>query len=155
MLFRSSPVSGGIYTLAGVALCAMVRPHVAIVVVVGIAAATVFQKRTQGTIVNAVLTAVLLLPAGAFAISQASAYFNGNVTTSQGVSDQLDAASKRTDQGGSRCLDCEAVTPANPVQFPYAAMTVILRPFPWESPSIQELATSIEAAFIEIGRAHV
>lgn len=143
-----SPLSGGAYTLSGVALCAMVRPHVAIVVVVGIAAATVFQKRTQGTIVNALLTGVLLLPAGAFALSQASAYFNGDVTSSAGVSSQLDAASKRTAQGGSQCLDCEAVSPANPVQFPYAAMTVILRPFPWESPSIQEFTTSIEAAFV-------
>lgn len=143
-----SPLSGGVYTLAGVALCAMVRPHVAIVVVIGIAAATVFQKRSQGTIVNAVLTGVLLLPAGAFALSQASAYFNGNVTSSAGVSSQLDAAGKRTAQGGSQCLDCEAVSPANPVQFPYAAITVILRPFPWESPSIQEFATSIEAAFV-------
>ena len=143
-----SPLSGGVLTLAGIALCTFVRPHVAIVIVVGIAVASLLQKRASGTIVNTVLTIVLLVPAGYFAVHQASSYFHGNVTSSAGVTNQLDAAGKRTAQGGSQCLDCEAVTPANPANFPYAALTVLVRPFPWESPSIQEFATSIESMFI-------
>ncbi len=140
-------LSGAAMTAAGIVLVTYVRPHVAIVVVIGLTIALIFQKRGSGQFVSTIAVVAMLIPIGGFAVSQASAYFKGDITQQANIDSTLSKAQSRTAQGNSQ-FDAQPVTITNPIKFPYAALTVIVRPFPWESPSIQEFATSIESAII-------
>ncbi len=143
----NAPLSGAALMGAGVVLVTYVRPHVAIVVLVGIAISTIVRKRSSKEIVGTLITVALFIPVVGFTVGQASTYFNGDVTSQAARDNTLQEAQDRTSQGNSE-FDNTAVQITNPVQFPYAAMTVIVRPFPWESPSPQEFATAIESAFV-------
>ena len=132
---------------AGILLVTYVRPHVAIAVLVGIVAATIFQRHKAGQATSLVLTIALLAPVMVFTIGQANQYFKSDITNQTQANATLANARHRTAEGNSQ-FDSTPVQITNPVQFPYAAVTVIVRPFPWESPSFQELATSIESLFV-------
>lgn len=143
----AAPFSGAALMGAGIVLVTYVRPHVAIVVLIGIAISTIVRKRSAKEIVGTLITVALFIPVVGFTVGQASAYFRGDVTSQAARDNTAQEAQDRTSQGNSE-FDNAAVQPTNPVGFPYAAMTVIVRPFPWESPSLQEFATSIESAFV-------
>ncbi len=137
-LVRGIPCIAG-----GVAGMTMVRPHVGVAVMIGLTIATVLAKQS-GRRTGLFAMTVLLLVGSAFVISRANAFFKSDITSASNITTQLDAAGKRTGQGGSEFTP----TPVNPVNFPFAVVTVLIRPFPWESTSVPELATALESMVI-------
>ena len=146
-MITNATTSGIVLTGAGTVLVTYVRPHVALVLLIGVGVAMLVRKRGQGQVVSSIVTALLFIPVLTFTLGQASAYFNGDITSSQVQQQTQTEADDRTSQGGSQ-FDNTPVQFTNPVNFPYALMTVILRPFPWEAPSPQEFATAIESMFV-------
>ncbi len=137
------PIAGATGILGGVWIMTMVRPHVGVAIMVALIVATALAKQS-GRRSGMLVTAAVLLVLSGFVMSKANAFFRADLTSAGSVSDQLTKAGKRTTQGGSE-FQPTAVSPAG---FPMAVVTVLIRPFPWESSSAPELATAIESIII-------
>ncbi len=136
---------GGLSMLGlGLAATAMVRPHVALISLVAVVAATLL-RRSQGDPVArlaAKVAAVLVLLVGGAVLASATAEFLDleNLGATE-ISSALGSTQAMTSQGGS------AFTPArvdNPLQYPWAVATVLFRPFPGEAPGPEGLVSSLE-----------
>jgi hypothetical protein len=119
--------------VVGVVGAAMVRPHVAMIVVIALLAAVLFRKRSEdgrGRFTAKALALVVVLLGGAI-LSSATADFLDleNLGISE-VNDALSTTVIRTTQGGSAFEPADAT---NPVQYPVAAVTILFRPFPGEA----------------------
>jgi len=136
---------GGITALSlGAAAMCYVRPHVALVICAGLVVA-VFVGRSQVGFTTTLLTIGFVI-ALAFAVLHASSSFFGIQNFSQAsIAKQLNDVSAQSSEGGSAFAPIIA---NNPIKFPAAAFTVLNRPFPIETHSGQELATSIEGVVL-------
>ncbi len=135
-LGTATAVGGGI-------IATYIRPHIGLVVMLGMAAGLILRKRPKGQKIGTLFSIIVFALAGSFVVGQVDEYFGTNVQTGTGVVEQGEEAEHRTTQGGS---EFEA-TPvfASPANFPQAFMTVMFRPYPWEATSLQELLTAIES----------
>ncbi|HEY1737231.1 MAG TPA: hypothetical protein VGI86_00895, partial [Acidimicrobiia bacterium] len=129
--------------VGGVAGMTMVRPHVGVAVMIGLTIATAAAKQS-GRRTGLVAMVIFLLIGSGFVITKANSFFKSDITNASNITAQLNAAGQRTGEGGSEFEP----TPVNPVNFPFAVVTVLIRPFPWETTSIPELATALESMVI-------
>ena len=127
----------------GLAGTALVRPHVAALLVAALLVAQLTRK-TADTPEAALgkLGGVLLLAVAVWlTVSQSAQFLGIDDLTLQAVSDEILWASGQTAQGGS------SFTPVpleSPLGVPAAMLTLLFRPFPWEAGNIQMLGQSIE-----------
>ncbi len=133
--------------LAAVAGMTVVRPHVSAIYLVGLGAAFVLRRSSGGAggagrkIVGLL---VLSITAG-LVLQQLQGFF--------GLEEGLDAnaafekASSRSTQGGSQF---EGAQPTSPAGIPWALVTVLFRPFPFEAGSFAALFTSLEGTILLI-----
>ncbi len=135
-------ISGTAFVAAGIVLVTYVRAHVALVLLIGMFFAVMLRKRPKGQLIGTVATLLVFVVVGLYVGRQANSYFKTDVSNTSDVSSQFSDAVSRTHQGGS---EFNPVPIHSPADFPYAAITVLFRPFPWESGSIQELLTSFES----------
>jgi len=131
---------------AGLWLAGMVRPHIAALIGVSLAAAVITRKtKTElreltpilkgGTIVAvAVLAAVLVVRTDRF-------LQGAGIDTSEGVSSTLTDVQDRTGEGGSEFVPSIM---DSPVRAPLAIVTVLFRPFISEAHNAQSLYAAIE-----------
>ena len=128
---------------------AVLRPHMALIVVAGLVVAAPFaflrpgpdrQARHRSRMGTAALLIGLLLTSSAL-IGVAEQFFGLDSLNTQTTQEQLDAATHRSDQGGS---EFSSRSPNNPVGFVLAGTTVLFRPFPFEVHNAQALLTSLE-----------
>lgn len=150
LLFRHRP--GGIVVLAlGITGAAMPRPHIAIVVLA--AAAIGFFVAASfgggGGAVNGFATRVLgvlfLLVAGALLAPKVATFLNIDDVGGSGFSDSLTETQRRTSQGGSAFAAPEINTP---LDYPWALVTVLFRPFPYEVSSFATLISALEGLLL-------
>lgn len=136
----------GGFLIAGVGLAGVVavRPHVAILLGAAIVPAY-FLRRSNRTSPLApaakAIGLVVLLVGFAVVAAQAERFFGFEDLDSGSVEEVLVETQGRTSQGGS------AYTPVvvrNPLQYPWAVVTVLVRPFPTEADNGQMLFTSLE-----------
>ena len=97
----NAPLTGAALMGAGIVLVTYVRPHVAIVVLVGIGIATIVRKRSAKEIVGTLITVALFIPVVGFTLGQASSYFKGDITSQAARDSTLKEAQNRTSQGNS------------------------------------------------------
>jgi hypothetical protein len=125
---------GGLVMLAlGTFGAAMVRPHVAMIIVIALIAALLLRRSDADPVARLtakVLALTVILIAGAL-LSSATAEFLKleNLGVSE-IDQALDTTIEMTAQGGSAF---EAPTVSNPLMYPVAAVTVLFRPFPGEA----------------------
>jgi hypothetical protein len=122
-------------TALGTLAAAMIRPHVAMLVVIALMAALLL-RRSRGDGVGrltAKVFAVGLLLVGGSVLSSATAEFLDleNLGISE-VNEALDTTVIRTEQGGSAFTPVRAT---NPIMYPFSFITVLYRPFPGEAGS--------------------
>jgi hypothetical protein len=139
--------------VAGTALwlAALVRPHVAGMVGLGLAVAyMVGRTRSRAGWQAAVmkllgLAAVIVL--AALLLSQTTAFLkDSGLDPEDGVASVLSENRERTEQGGS-----SFGTPRpgiSPVQLPVSVVTILFRPFLFEANSIQVLITALESTVL-------
>jgi hypothetical protein len=90
------------------------------------------------------LLAVVLLMA--FTVSQGAKFLGIEDLSLSSIEAELDEQTERSAQGGSEFDN--GGNSLNPVNLPRGAVTVLLRPFPWETESSLQLLSSLESALL-------
>ncbi len=133
------------YVLFGAFAVGMVRPHVALILLVGLSVGLMArQAHTRGRMLTH-LTLLLIVIVGAMAMAGASADLFG-LDSFDGVSDvnaALDFAQERTSQDAAQFVAARVVSP---LDYPWAFVTVLFRPFPWEATNPAAMISALESA---------
>lgn len=125
---------------------AVVRPHMALIVGAGLAAAVpvaVLRGRSQaahGRLGGLVLIFALLV-AGSALVGVAEKFFKLDSLNAESAQQVLDETTRRTGEAGS---SFNASSPNNPLGFAVAGATVLFRPFPFEAHNLQATLASLE-----------
>jgi hypothetical protein len=136
---------------AGGWLLWVVRPHLLALVTLAAGCAYVGGRvRASGGPMRSLmarpvgLLAVALLVA--FTISQGAKFLGIEDLSLSSIEAELDEQTERSSQGGSQ-FD-SGNNSLNPVNLPRGAVTVLLRPFPWETETALQLLSSLESAIL-------
>jgi hypothetical protein len=83
----------------------------------------------------------VIVGAGVLIVAQTAQFFHLDTIDGGSVDQVLDRTVDQSSDGGS-----EFATPrvTSPAEYPYAALSVLFRPFPWEAGNAQALATALE-----------
>ncbi len=139
----------GGFVLAALGLLgtAMVRPHVTLMIMVGVVFAYAL-RRSGGSTGHSRLAKIIglavIVGGSVVLIGQVEQFLNINKLDQKSINRVLATESQGSNYGGS------AYTPQSPslANFPQSAITVLFRPFPWETHSGQEVAASLEGLFL-------
>jgi len=142
---------GGIVPLvAGLWFTLMVRPHVALVVVIAVGIAFIFTRRSGNSAAvtaGKVMAVLVLIIGGGIVVGRTADFLEVENLGSSGIEQALDQTTFQTSQGDSEFSPMKA---ENPALLPGAVITVLLRPFPNEAHSAESLFTSLEGFFLVI-----
>lgn len=128
------------------------RPHVAVLMVtaaaVGLVMSWVFRTedhvRSAGFASKA-LGAVIIVGFGAWLAPQVGEFLNIDDVGGSGFSEALDLVEGRTDEGGSAF---EAARVDSPLDYPWALVTVLFRPLPFEVNNFQSAVSAMEGLLL-------
>lgn len=140
---------GGVATLAlGVAMTALVRPHVAAIALMGallayLARRTPRDRRRLSAPVAKLLGLIVLGVGLVVVLGQAGDLLGVDSFDSDAIETARQNATTRTSEAGSR-FETEGGSSLDPSSFPGALLSVLFRPFPWEASNVQSLVASVE-----------
>jgi hypothetical protein len=147
---------GLVWLVLGLWGAAIVRPHIALIIGVGLVVAAPIavlrggahrDERRRGRLSSAVLLLVLLL-GGSTLIGVAQNFFQLESLNIQTAQEQLDEVTRRSAENGSTFTGYSPNTPAG---FALSGITVFFRPFPGEVRSAQGMFSSLEGlAFLTL-----
>jgi hypothetical protein len=152
---------GLLVAIPGAWLMWVVRPHLLALVVLAASVAYLFGRGPRASR-NAPVSTSLVRPIGlviigfvlAFAVTQGAKSLGLPTLTLGSVQAELEDTTLSTQQGGSAFDPGD--TSLSPLRLPQGAVTVLLRPFPWEAPGFLQKLASLEGiallAFIFIRR---
>ncbi|MFN8105670.1 MAG: hypothetical protein U0U69_14535 [Acidimicrobiia bacterium] len=146
-LFRSK-LSGFWQAAAGTLGVALVRPHIAVILVVSMVVGYALGRvessggKRMNPVVKAVVV-VVLVGGALLTANNAAKYFGVEDASLESATAVTAEANRRTTQGGS---EFAAPNPQSPAGFPLAALTVLYRPFVFEAHNLQGLITAAEAS---------
>jgi hypothetical protein len=147
-IMTRKPFSGIVILLVGLGSVVMVRPHVALIVGAGLVLAAMLYKPSKKSPLNPfvrVITFGLLLGLMLILISQTQSFLGVENLDQETINSQLARAEGRTVDAGSSFTPVHVNTP---LDLPYATVTVLFRPFPWEAHNAQSYATVLESLFL-------
>lgn len=132
-----------LWTLVGLAGVMLVRPHLAAIVAVALAAVIFLRPIRAGILTPIIRLATIAgIVALAVVVVRTSASFVGVEDLSvEGVTGFLETEQEQSAQGGSVF---EGGFPTNPYAFLNAVVTVLFRPFPWEAGGALAMASALE-----------
>ena len=125
--------------LAGIAMAARIRPHMAALMVVALVAASIWPSRSQGRRGQQIIVTALGFALISVAMGQVAEYFKADRVEFNTL---LDFTLERTADGGSQFTPIRITGPGNLVQ---GAVSVIFRPFLIEATNLLQLLGSIES----------
>ncbi len=133
------------YVVLGSVAVGMVRPHVALILLAGLFVGLMARRaHTRGRMLTH-LALLLIVIVGTMAMTGASADLFG-LESFDGVSDvsaALDFAQERTSQDAAQFV---AARVSSPLDYPWAFVTVLFRPFPWEAGNAASMISALESA---------
>jgi len=127
-----------ILLLAGILACFIIRPHVAALVAICVAAAywlNTWQKATFRRVVEM----ALMVPLAWFVLVAMSQQFGFQIDL-EGVGEFMERRGSFTLRGGSNL----GVLPSGPAALPMSLVNVWMRPFPWEAHNATSLLSALE-----------
>jgi hypothetical protein len=147
-MFTHRPL--GMAALAGgLAVLALIRPHMSLIVIVGVGVAYLFVRSTRGSLWlsgGKILAIAVLLIGGAIIATQTAEFLK----LDDFGQDQLDviaqSTSDRTAQGGAEFTPIRA--DSSPVLFPAAVASVLFRPLPFEAHNQDSLIAAAEGLLL-------
>jgi hypothetical protein len=150
-LLRQRLLVGLAVGLAGGWVLWVVRPHLLALVTVAAGCAYLAgrvragPRGATGLIGRPVglLVVVLLM---AFTVSQGADFLGIEELSLSSIEAELDEQTERSAQGGSQFDNGD--NSLNPINLPRGAVTVLLRPFPWETDSPLQLLASLESVLL-------
>jgi hypothetical protein len=134
----------------GLWLAALVRPHVAGLIALSLAAGYLFRRSRPelggfATLAKVVGLGAVISLAVVLVIRTDRFLEESSIETGGGVTSVLRQTSERTGQGGSEFVPSALESPA---RAPIAVATVLFRPFLFEVSNTQSLAASLETTFL-------
>lgn len=148
-------VPGG-FLLLGLGFLAtiMVRPHMAVLVFLGVALGYLLRPTSRGphamrnrAVAGGKAMGIIALSVVGFLVVGAfQDYFDLQELDRAAVNELLESTSERSDGGGSGYEPVNVVD--NPLTFPLGVVTVLFRPLPFEAHNAQSLAASMEGALL-------
>jgi hypothetical protein len=140
---------GYLIAAAGLLGATMVRPHVSVVFMAGFVAAYFLRRNTgrQSALgpIAKVIGIVVLIAASSLVLRQSEEFLKVDSLNSKAAEEVRQDIQKNTTQGGSQF---ETAEKGGLSSLPWAAVTLVFRPFPWETRSAQALFASLEGALI-------
>jgi len=143
--------SGILLCAAGLAAAAVVRPHTALGIAIGLVAAYVIRRQNRARLrelapITKVITIAVLLAGAAVVASVTLGYVKGRGLSPQtGITSVLQQSQSRASGGGSGFTAALPTTPQGAV---IAAFTVLFRPLVIEATNLQTLASALEGSFL-------
>jgi hypothetical protein len=143
---------GLLWLTLGIWGAAVVRPHVALIVGAGLAAAAPIvllrggaaERPRRGRLGGAVLIIGMLL-AGSTLIGVTEKFFGLKSLNNETAQEQLDEVTRRSGKSGSTFT---AVSSSGPAGFALSGITVLFRPFPFEVRNAQAVVTGFEGVVL-------
>jgi hypothetical protein len=138
---------GVIALVAGVLGAAVVRPHMAVMLLAALAGALILSRSTRGGLraSTRVLAAITVVVLGIWVAEQTQQFFGIDALDTRALGEVFDDTAAQTATGGSQ-FDNFYVS--NPLLFPAAFISVIFRPFPFEAGNFQSLLLSLEGILL-------
>lgn len=131
----------------------VVRPHLLALVTLsaGVAYLTGRLERsgkTSGSFLSRPGGAVIIAFLMIFTVNQGAKFLGIDSLSLDSIQAELDEQTERSAQGGSQFDNGD--NSLNPLYLPRGAVTVLLRPFPWETDSPLQLISSLESAMLGV-----
>jgi hypothetical protein len=150
LVLRQRLLKGLLIGLAGGWLIWVVRAHLLALVTVaaGFAyiAGRVRAEGRGGGLLSRPLGLVIIILLMAITVNQGAEFLDIENLSVDSIEAELDEQTERSTQGGSS-FEHEGNS-LNPLTLPQNAMTVLLRPFPWETESSLQLLASLESVIV-------
>jgi hypothetical protein len=128
------------------------RPHVAILMVTAVAVGLVMSWifKTEDHVRSAgfaskFLGAIVIVGLGAWLAPKVGEFLNIDDVGGSGFTDALDTAQRTSDEGGSAF---SAPRVDSPLDYPWALVTVLLRPLPFEVNNLQSAVSALEGLML-------
>ena len=133
----------------GLTVCALVRPHVALIVVTAGVGAIIMNSRREaaGGVITSVVVIGVLVGIGTVLSDAVERLFNVQDLNVTSVSAALDLANHRSAQGGSSFVAARIESIAD---VPWGVVTVLLRPLPHEATSAAGLVAAVEGLVLAV-----
>jgi hypothetical protein len=147
VLLRGRPV-GLIGFAVGLGGTAMIRPHITLMLFVGLLAAFLVrrpQRRTQASPVIKAAGLLVLLAGGVLVANTLQTFFRVDSVDTASVQEVLANTQDRSTQGGS---SYDPVDLSDPSAIVTAPVTVLFRPFPTEAHNTEAIIAAAEAMFV-------
>jgi hypothetical protein len=139
---------GALYLALGVLAILQVRPHMAAIIVGGIAIGAIARRPGRLSVRQTgprVLLLTLLIPLLLVSITRMNQFFGADDLSTQSVDATFERTRDQTTTGGSQF----ATTPVHtPLDLPPAIVSVLFRPFPWEIHNTLTLAAAAEGLLL-------
>ena len=132
----------------GLLTIAAVRPHIALIAFVGLAAAYLLRRnQLQDTTAPArrVVGIIVIVLIGSLVMGRALSFLGIEDLSAESVDESLAATEASSSQKGSEFTPARVRTP---IDFPQAFVTVLYRPFPTEAESLTSVLAATEAALL-------
>jgi len=140
---------GGLLLLAvGWVVTALVRPHVTVILTVALVVAYLMRRSRRVTSMTPVVKIggfIVLAVATYLTVRVAANFLGVQDFSASGFEGALSTAQDRTAKGGSQFTGAAL---NSPLGLPWAILTVLYRPFPWEVDSLQALMAAAEGVFL-------
>lgn len=150
MLLARRLLFGLAVAVAGGWLLWVVRPHLLAMVSLAGGLAYIFGRLKvrgrAGSFLSRPAGIVIISLLVAFTIGQGADFLGIEEFSVSSIESELDAQTERSAQGGSEFDN--GGNSLNPINLPRGAVTVLLRPFPWETDSNFQLLSSAESALL-------
>ena len=136
---------GYVVLVVGFAATAAVRPHVTLLLFVALFVAVLLRRRswreTRLGLLGRIAGLAVLVGIGTVVFAQTADFFNVDNLDQSSVEQVLDRASEQS-AGGTSEFDAPRLT--SPAEYPYAFLTVVFRPLPWEANNTPALVAATE-----------
>ncbi len=142
---------GGGYLLLAIGLggTALVRPHITMLTFVALFVAYLLRRRswreTQLGLLGRLAGVGVLLLAGGLLLTQEASFFNLDDIDRAAVEQVFERTEDQSARGGS---EFASTRPKSPGEYPGAVMTVLFRPFLWETGYAQAAVAAIEGTVL-------
>ncbi|MGH2453012.1 MAG: hypothetical protein ACRDF5_04520 [bacterium] len=132
------------FGVIGVGGSALVRPHIAAILSVGLTAAVLLRPIRAGvfTPIVRLATFLVMITLAVLVVRFAAAYLAVDLSV-EGVEGFFEQQSEASEQGGS-AFEGVGSFPTTPQALGLAIVTVLFRPFPWEGGSLLGVAVAME-----------
>ena len=124
-----------------------IRPHIAVIVALSFAVAFLLPGagKRPFRIVSFIITLAAVVAVAWLLLPQVASFIGLEELSPQGLLDRFQFQSGQTAQGGSAF---QAIDITNPLNYPWALVTLLFRPFPWEAHNVLALIQSLEGVLL-------